>query len=87
MGRGLHRPRRNLRRWDMSRPARAGNAAGREEDRQPVDRFPTRGRERANAQLKDWRILAHDFRGDPRQLTIVVKAVQALQYLIRPVRP
>ncbi|HZM84321.1 MAG TPA: transposase family protein [Candidatus Limnocylindrales bacterium] len=39
--------------------------------------------ERANAQLKHWRILANDFRGDPRRLTVVVKAVQALQYLIR----
>jgi len=39
--------------------------------------------ERANAQLKHWRILAHDFRGGPRQLTVVVKAVQALQYMIR----
>jgi hypothetical protein len=39
--------------------------------------------ERANAQLKHWRILANDFRGDPRQLTVVVKAVQALQYMIR----
>lgn len=39
--------------------------------------------ERANAQLKCWRVLACDFRGRPRQLTPVVKAVQALQYLIR----
>jgi hypothetical protein len=39
--------------------------------------------ERANAQLKHWRILTHDFRGNPRQLTVVVKAVQALQYMIR----
>jgi DDE superfamily endonuclease len=39
--------------------------------------------ERANAQLKHWKILANDFRGDPRQLTVVVKAVQTLQYLIR----
>jgi len=28
-------------------------------------------------------VLTHDFRGRPRQLTTVVKAVQALQYLIR----
>ncbi|WP_372451891.1 transposase family protein [Catellatospora tritici] len=39
--------------------------------------------ERANAQLKSWRVLACDFRGRPGQLTTVVKAVQALQYLIR----
>ncbi|MEV4418339.1 transposase family protein [Catellatospora sp. NPDC049609] len=39
--------------------------------------------ERANAQLKSWRVLACDFRGRPRQLTTVVKAVQALQYLTR----
>ncbi len=39
--------------------------------------------ERANAQLKCWRVLTCDFRGRPRQLTPVVKAVQALQYLIR----
>jgi len=39
--------------------------------------------ERANAQLKCWLVLASDFRGRPRQLTTVVKAVQALQYLIR----
>ncbi|HZM79265.1 MAG TPA: transposase family protein [Candidatus Limnocylindrales bacterium] len=39
--------------------------------------------ERGNAQLKHWRVLAHDFRGDPRQLTGVVKAIQALQYMIR----
>lgn len=39
--------------------------------------------ERANAQLKGWRVLAMDFRGKPRQLTAVVKAVQALQYWIR----
>jgi hypothetical protein len=36
--------------------------------------------ERANAQLKAWRALAHDLHGRPRQLTTVVKA---LQYLIR----
>ena len=39
--------------------------------------------ERANAQLKCWRVLANDFRGSPRQLTAIVKAVQTLQYLIR----
>jgi hypothetical protein len=39
--------------------------------------------ERANAQLKCWRVLTCDFRGRPRQLTTVVKAIQALQYLIR----
>jgi hypothetical protein len=39
--------------------------------------------ERANAQLKQWRVLACDFRGHPRQLTTVVKAVQTVQYLIR----
>jgi hypothetical protein len=39
--------------------------------------------ERGNAQLKHWRILANDFRGDPRRLTVVVKAIQALQYMIR----
>ena len=39
--------------------------------------------ERANAQLKCWRVLTCDFRGNPRQLTAVVKAVQTLQYLIR----
>jgi hypothetical protein len=39
--------------------------------------------ERANAQLKGWLVLANDFRGRPRQLTMVVKAVQALHYWIR----
>jgi len=39
--------------------------------------------ERANARLKCWRVLTCDFRGSPRQLTTVVKAVQTLQYLIR----
>jgi hypothetical protein len=39
--------------------------------------------ERANAQLKCWRVLAIDFRGNPRRITLIVKAVQALQYLIR----
>jgi hypothetical protein len=39
--------------------------------------------ERGNAQLKCWRVLANDFRGNPRQITTIVKAVQTLQYLIR----
>jgi hypothetical protein len=39
--------------------------------------------ERANAQLKCWKVLTCDFRGRPRQLTPIVKAIQALQYLIR----
>ena len=39
--------------------------------------------ERANAQLKCWRVLANDFRGSPRRITVIVKAVQTLQYLIR----
>ena len=39
--------------------------------------------ERANAQLKCWKVLAGDFRGSPRQVTTVVKAVQAVQYMIR----
>ena len=39
--------------------------------------------ERGNAQLKRWKVLASDFRGSPRQVTTVVKAVQALQYMIR----
>jgi hypothetical protein len=39
--------------------------------------------ERADAQLKCWRVLTCDFRGRPRQLTTVVKAIQTLQYLIR----
>jgi hypothetical protein len=39
--------------------------------------------ERANAQLKCWRVLTCDFRGRPHQLTAVVKAVQTVQYLIR----
>jgi hypothetical protein len=39
--------------------------------------------ERANAQLKQWRVLANDFRGNPRRITRIVKAVQALQYLLR----
>jgi hypothetical protein len=32
--------------------------------------------ERANAQLKCWLVLTRDFRGRPRQLTAIVKAVQ-----------
>jgi len=39
--------------------------------------------ERANAQLKCWRVLASDFRGSPRKITAIVKAVQTLQYMIR----
>lgn len=39
--------------------------------------------ERANAQLKAWRVLVLDFRGRPGQLTAVVKAVQTLQHWIR----
>ena len=39
--------------------------------------------ERANAQLKCWRVLTCDFRGRPRQLTAIVKAVQTLQHMIR----
>ncbi len=39
--------------------------------------------ERANAQLKCWRVLTADFRGQPRQLTTVVKAIQTLHYWIR----
>jgi hypothetical protein len=39
--------------------------------------------ERANAQLKCWLVLTRDFRGRPRQLTAIVKAVQAVQYMIR----
>lgn len=39
--------------------------------------------ERGNSQLKCWRVLANDFRGDPRRVTLIVKAVQTLQYLIR----
>ncbi|MFB9578488.1 transposase family protein [Streptomyces yanii] len=39
--------------------------------------------ERANAQLKCWKVLACDFRGSPRQITVIVKAVLTLQYLIR----
>ncbi|MDT0468380.1 transposase family protein [Streptomyces gibsoniae] len=39
--------------------------------------------ERANAQLKGWKVLACDFRGSPHQITVIVKAVLTLQYLIR----
>lgn len=39
--------------------------------------------ERGNAQLKSRRVLANDFRGNPRRITLIVKAVQTLQYLIR----
>lgn len=39
--------------------------------------------ERANAQLKQWKVLACDFRGSPTQITTVVKAIQALHYWIR----
>jgi hypothetical protein len=39
--------------------------------------------ERANAQLKQWRVLTADFRGEPHQLTTVVKAIQTLHYWIR----
>jgi hypothetical protein len=39
--------------------------------------------ERANAQLKCWKVLANDFRGSPRQITTAVKAAQTLQYWIR----
>jgi uncharacterized protein YoxC len=35
--------------------------------------------ERANSQLKCWLVLTNDFRGRPRQLTAIVKAVQTLQ--------
>jgi len=50
--------------------------------------------EHGNAQLEQWKVLANDFRGNPRRITRIVKAVQALQalqYLIRgpfgPARP
>ena len=39
--------------------------------------------ERANSQLKQWRVPTNDFRGQPRQLTPVVKAIQTLHYWIR----
>ena len=39
--------------------------------------------ERANAQLTSWLVLTRDFRGRPRQLTAIVKAIQTVQYLIR----
>lgn len=39
--------------------------------------------ERANAQLKQWKVLACDFRGSPTQITLAVKAVQTLQHWTR----
>ena len=39
--------------------------------------------ERGNSQLKCWKVLAGDYRGSPTQITLIVKAVQAVQYLIR----
>jgi hypothetical protein len=39
--------------------------------------------ERANAQLKQFKVLAGDFRGSPTQITLAVKAVQTLQYWTR----
>jgi hypothetical protein len=39
--------------------------------------------ERANAQLKRWKVLACDFRGSPTQITLAVKAVQTLHYWTR----
>jgi len=39
--------------------------------------------ERGNAQLKQWRVLANDFRGRPRRLTPIVKAIQTVQHMIR----
>lgn len=39
--------------------------------------------ERANAQLKRWKVLACDFRGSPTQITRAVKAVQTLHYWTR----
>jgi len=39
--------------------------------------------ERANAQLKRWRVLANDFRGRPRQITQIVKAVLTMHHWIR----
>lgn len=39
--------------------------------------------ERANAQLKKWKVLACDFRGSPTQITTAVKAIQALHYWTR----
>jgi len=42
-----------------------------------------RGDRRRNATVLPGRVLANDFRSRPRQLTVVVKAVQALHYRIR----
>ena len=39
--------------------------------------------ERGNGQLKCWKVLAGDYRGSPTQITLIVKAVQAAQYMIR----
>lgn len=39
--------------------------------------------ERANAQLKQFKVLASDFRGSPTQITRAVKAVQTLQHWTR----
>lgn len=39
--------------------------------------------ERANAQLKNWKVLVNDFRGSPTQITTIVKAIQTLHYLTR----
>jgi hypothetical protein len=39
--------------------------------------------ERANAQLKQFKVLARDFRGSPTQITTVVKAIQTLDYWTR----
>jgi hypothetical protein len=39
--------------------------------------------ERGNAQLKAWKVLAGDFRGSPKQITRIVKAVLTLHYWIR----
>jgi hypothetical protein len=39
--------------------------------------------ERGNSQLKCWKVLAGDYRGSPTQITMIVKAVQAVQYMIR----
>jgi len=39
--------------------------------------------ERGNAQLKAWKVLANDFRGSPKRITRIVKAVLTLHYWIR----
>ncbi|MBV1855780.1 transposase family protein [Catellatospora tritici] len=39
--------------------------------------------ERAKAQLKCWRVLTADFRGQPRQLPTVVKAIDTMHHWIR----